>query len=620
MVVVAGVGLMVALAALDVAVGGTTLLVDLFILGPLLTAARGTPRATAVVAAIAVVLAVVVGTLGGMLSSADDWLRVVLVGVGGCIAIWIASLRAGTEAAERSEHAARLELQVMLESVADAITAQDSTGRLVYANDAAVQSMGFASREELLATPPAEVLDRFEMLEPDGRPFDLAALPGRMALSGQTPPPTTVRFRVKATGEDRYVVVKARPVLAGGKPVMAINVMEDVTEHKELEQRQRFLADLSAALAESLDYATTKRAVVRLAVPAVADHAAVEETVPEDAPERATSVRAVLATGEAQLTPRLIVAPMVARGRTIAALSLARDTGAAPYDERDLDVAVEVGRRAGLALANAELYSERAHTARALQESLLPPVLPAIPGLEVASRFRAAGTGVVGGDFYDLFEVGAGGWALVVGDVCGKGPDAAAVTALARYTIRAGAMYRSYPSHILSLLNDALLRQRPRADFCTVALGRFDVRSDGAVLVLATGGHPPPLLMTAAGEVHPIGTPGTLLGVLPDPELRDDAIELDPGDVVVFYTDGVTEAGAPRRILDSDALSSLVAEHHDLDPAELAARIERAAVDATEGELRDDIAILVARVRGREVGSGTIAEEARVQAGQAALG
>jgi serine phosphatase RsbU (regulator of sigma subunit) len=126
--------------------------------------------------------------------------------------------------------------------------------------------------------------------------------------------------------------------------------------------------------------------------------------------------------------------------------------------------------------------------------------------------------------------------------------------------------------------------------------------------------------MSANGEVRPIGTAGTLLGVLPDPELRDEAIELDPGDLVVFYTDGVTEAGAPRRILDPAALASLVAGCHGLDPAGLAARIERAAVDATGGDLRDDIAILVARVRGQALDTGAVAEETRVHAGRASLG
>jgi PAS domain S-box-containing protein len=540
-----------------------------------------------------------------------------MVGLGvfaGALGGWVAARRTGTGRAVREQRSAPEELAVMLEAVADGVTAQDRTGRVVYANDAAVRSMGFSTAEEMLRAAPSSLLDHYEILDLDGQPFDPMRLPGRLALAGESPTPATVRFRSRTTGEERYVVVKARPVLgADGTPEMAINVMEDVTETKLAERAQRFLADVSAALAESLNYEATLRTVERLAVPTVADHVEIDDVVPRD-PARADAVRAVLTTGVAVLRPALIVAPLVARGRTLAALSLIRDNGHRPYEERDRDVAVEVGRRAGLALANAELYSERAHTARALQESLLPPMLPAIPGLEVASRFRAAGTGDVGGDFYDLFEVGDGGWALVVGDVCGKGPDAAAVTALARYTIRAGAMQRSYPSHILSLLNDALLRQRTGADFCTVALGRFDVRSNGAILVLASGGHPLPLLLSASGEVRPVGTPGALLGVLEDADLRDEAIELDPGDTVVFYTDGVTEAGAPRRILDPEALEELVASCHGLEPAALASRIERAAVQATGGELRDDIAILVARVRPAELDSATAVEEAEVGA------
>jgi PAS domain S-box-containing protein len=487
-------------------------------------------------------------------------------------------------------------LEVILEAVADGITAQDASGKLIYANEAAVQAIGFDSAEELLNTPPEEIMDRFELRDAEGRPYDLERLPGRRALAGEAAT-DTVRFRVRATGEERWVIIKARPVRdEDGNVVLAINILEDVTEQKAAEQAQRFLADVAMALAESLDYETTLRTVAELAVPAVADRAAVDVAVPDD-PERADAVRRVLDTGEPRLSTTLIVAPLVARGRTVAALSLARSDSARPYEAADLEMALEVGRRAGLAVDNARLFSARAYTARALQESLLPPMLPEIPGLEVASRYRAAGSGVeVGGDFYDLFEVGGGGWALVIGDVCGKGPDAAAVTALARYTIRAGAMQRSYPSHILSLLNDALLRQRTNADFCTVALGRLDVHEDGAILMLASGGHPPPLLLTADGEVRALGKPGTLLGVIEDPKLRDDAIELSSEDVLVFYTDGVTEAGAPQNILGTQELQALVASGRGLSPAVLAERIENAAVEATGGALRDDMAILVARV------------------------
>jgi PAS domain S-box-containing protein len=524
------------------------------------------------------------------------------------VARWV-SLRG----AARELASARDELRVILEAVADGITAQDTSGRLVYVNDAAVRAMGFDSAEELLRTPTRELLARFEILDVNGRAYDLDRLPGRRALGGE-PANDTVRFRVRATGDERYVVIKARPVRApGGQTALAINILEDVTEQKAVERAQRFLSEVSVALAQSLDYETTLQTVVRLAVPAVADRALIDHEVPVDDVERADAVRAVLESGDPELRPGLIVAPLVARGRTLAALGLMRTDAARPYDASDLEVAVEVGRRAGLALDNARLFSDRAYTARALQHSLLPPVLPAIPGLEVASRFRPAGSGEVGGDFYDLFEVGDGGWALVVGDVCGKGPDAAAVTALARYTIRAAAMQRSYPSHILTLLNEAMLRQpTPRAGFCTVALGRFEVHGDRTVLVLATAGHPLPLLLTADGDVRTIGKPGALLGVLEDPELRDEAFELGPADVVVFYTDGVTEAGAPHRVLDPDALRELVASSRDLGPSALAARIEAEAVSAADGELRDDVAILVARVRPAEVDAAELVGPAEV--------
>ena len=592
---------MLGFAVLATALGGSTFPVELFFVGPLLVATRGTPRTTAAVSVVALALALAVAAINGSLGEPDVVTGLGVVVVGGVLAAWIASLRSASEDAEREQHSAREELQVMLGAVADGITAQDRTGRVVYANEAAARAMGFSSPEELLRTPPEQLLDRFEIIDLDGRPFSPERLPGRLVLAGEAPTPATVRFRSRLTGEERYVVVKAQPVMGpDGAPDLAINVLEDVTVTKLAERAQRFLADVSAASAETLDYDAAVRALERVAVPAIAARAEIDEVPPSD-PDRGEAVRAVLRTGAPQLRPDLIVAPLVARGRTLAALSLIRDPRAAPYDAHDLEVAVEFARRGGLALANARLFSDRAHTAQALQESLLPPVLPAIPGLEVAARFRAAGTGDVGGDFYDLFEVGDGGWALVVGDVCGKGPDAAAVTALARYTIRAGAMQRSYPSHILSLLNDALLRQRTGADFCTVALGRFDIRPEGAILVLASGGHPLPLLLSADGEVKPIGRPGSLLGVLDEPDLRDEALELDPGDSVIFYTDGVTEAGAPLRILEPDALEALVAACHGLEPAALAARIERAAAEATGGELRDDIAILVARVRPVEI-------------------
>src|SRR4051794_13592278 len=173
-------------------------------------------------------------------------------------------------------------------------------------------------------------------------------------------------------------------------------------------------------------------------------------------------------------------------------------------DERMIE---GIASQSAIAIENARLYQERTRTAQTLQRALLPPHLPQIAGLELAAGYRAAGEGnEVGGDFYDVFQQGDGSWALVVGDVCGKGPQAAAVTALARYTLRAHAVAGLRPSYMLARLNDALLRQRSPG-FVTVALARLELRPEGATLELATAGHPLPIVARAGGA-RPLGEVG----------------------------------------------------------------------------------------------------------------
>ena len=238
-----------------------------------------------------------------------------------------------------------------------------------------------------------------------------------------------------------------------------------------------------------------------------------------------------------------------------------------------------------------------AHIARTLQSSLLPSSLPEIPAVETAARFRPAQGGLqVGGDFYDVFDVGGGSWAIVVGDVCGKGPEAATVTALARYTLRAAAMYERSPSRILALLNEALLRQRSPTELCTVAYVRLDRDGSPARLTVCLGGHPLPLLVRAAGTVEPVGRPGLLLGLEPEPELRDYTVDMQVGDALMLYTDGLTDAYAPARILEVDDLASLLAACAGRPAAEIADRVQRAALDGDAAQPRDDIALLVLRI------------------------
>lgn len=372
---------------------------------------------------------------------------------------------------------AREQLSAILRGVADAVTAQAPDGSLVFANDAAVQALGAASLEELLESPVDAIRNRFEMYDESGEPFPHWRLPGRLALRGDPEPEAVIRRVSCTTGEERWTKIKATPILGeGGEVVMAINIMEDVSDLKRAEQAQRLLA-------------------------------------------------------------------------------------------------------------------------RTLQESLLPARLPDIPGMEAAARFRASGEGnEVGGDFYDLFESGGGNWSVVIGDVCGKGPDAAAVTGLVRYTLRAAAMREPRPSTVLRLLNEALLRQRDDLRFATVAYASLTPEGGGGMSVnLSCAGHPLPLLMRSGGAVETVGVPGTLMGVWADPRLEDASARLEPGDTLVLYTDGVTEARTNGGILGERRLREVLGACGGMDAEAIATRIEATALEIQHGEPRDDIAVVVLR-------------------------
>jgi serine phosphatase RsbU (regulator of sigma subunit) len=288
---------------------------------------------------------------------------------------------------------------------------------------------------------------------------------------------------------------------------------------------------------------------------------------------------------------------MTARGRTFGVITfIAAETGRS-YGDDDLLLAEELARRAATAIDNARLYEERSYIARTLQQSLLPPHLPEIAGVELAARYRPVGEGnEVGGDFYDVFEIGEGSWALVIGDVCGKGADAAALTALVRYTIRAIATADKLPSEVLRELNDAILRQRSDNRFSTVAYARVTPRDGGAHIDLSSGGHPLPLVRRAGGTSELIGEPGTLLGVVPDPTLSDAAVDLAAGDALLLYTDGVTEAGAPARLMTPEDIGAVLEGCPAGDAATIAECIEAAAVEESGGEPHDDVAIVALRV------------------------
>ncbi|HTZ65114.1 MAG TPA: GAF domain-containing SpoIIE family protein phosphatase [Solirubrobacteraceae bacterium] len=290
------------------------------------------------------------------------------------------------------------------------------------------------------------------------------------------------------------------------------------------------------------------------------------------------------------------VFPMNARGRTHGAISFLHVRNNARYEPEILAVLEDLTDRAALAFDNARLYEERSHVAHTLRRSLMPAVLPVVPRLELASYFRPMGAGSeVGGDFYDAFGDDRSCW-LMVGDVCGKGAEAAALTGFLRHTTGAYAREATSPGSVLAHVNRVMLDQDFDGRFATAILVRLRFDGPDVVVTAASAGHPAALIAREGGPAAEFGDRGTLLGVFSDPVIEETTTTLAPGDALALYTDGLLEAHAPDRTVT---------------PQEMIRRLETASprlaqqtIDALIGlvdlnaDVRDDIAILAARVRG----------------------
>jgi serine phosphatase RsbU (regulator of sigma subunit) len=293
-----------------------------------------------------------------------------------------------------------------------------------------------------------------------------------------------------------------------------------------------------------------------------------------------------------------VVIPLIARNRPLGALSLFYANESLRHDSEHLALMCDLADRAATALDNANMYAARTHLARTLQRSLLPESLPVLDRLTLSSAYHPVGEGnEVGGDFYDVFTTPLGCW-LVVGDVCGKGPEAAAVTALVRHSIRAFAFVRPSPSQVLGAVNEVMLGHALAQRFATVVVARLDLGRDPARAVIAAAGHPPPVLLEANGSTSCPSVPGTMLGVRSGSNVRDLEIALEPGSTLVLYTDGLLDAGAPRRGLTPRELCRLLADYAGAAPHLIVQQLERLALSSGAGRLRDDVAIVAARVVG----------------------
>jgi serine phosphatase RsbU (regulator of sigma subunit) len=416
-------------------------------------------------------------------------------------------------------------------------------------------------------------------------------------------------------------------------------------------ERLEFLAEINDVLSACADRRTVMQAATRAAVPRLGDWCSIhvlldpdsavpavevahvdpamvtyarelEERFPFD-PEAPNGVPAVMRTGRAELYSEIdqalldslelsedavaevrrlnllsaVTVPLMKRDRVLGAMQFVIAQGDRRYDSDDLTLAQAVAGRVAASLDNRRLSEHQREIAETLQRSLLPAALPAVPGADLAVRYWAAGEGAeVGGDFYDVFPVDERRHAVVIGDVCGNGPTAAAVTGMVRHNIRANAWRGDRPQSVLRDLNFAMLQTWPDV-ICTVALVMLEPSEAGLQATVATAGHPLPILVRAGGTTTPVGRPGLVLGVFDMTRHPETVVDLAPGDSLVLYTDGATDLPPPAW-LETTGLERLVAG--SVGPAEDAEGAVGALSDALGArtpfsERTDDVALVVVR-------------------------
>lgn len=315
---------------------------------------------------------------------------------------------------------------------------------------------------------------------------------------------------------------------------------------------------------------------------------------------REDSVRAYGVLADGRLPRSWLAAPVRGRsGAVLGAIYLGHHRAHA-FSPRQEELLGGLCSQLGVAMENAALFAERSRVAAALQETLLPPLLPSIPGVDLAARYRPTGAGnLVGGDFYDVFELGEGAWGVVVGDVSGFGPEAAALTGLARYAIRAIAATERRPSAVLAQLNETMLRQRLEERFFTAVYAVVVPGEEGIEVTLSSAGHPPAAVLGDDETVELLDRrPGMLLGLFPDPELEDEHVVLRRGDALVLYTDGVVEARDDHgNQFGFERLEALLSTCAGRSADGIARRLELAVLDHQGDKMPDDVAILVLRAQ-----------------------
>lgn len=548
-------------------------------------------------------------------------------------------------------HRSEQRFQAILDNMGEAVSAVAPDGSFSFANRAAAELLGVASPQAVVDSDVETVMDRWTIRDEEGRELGFDDLPLAAALAGRHPEPMLLHAVEQDTGRDMWLLNRSVPVLReDGSVELAVSVSEDVTAMKREESRQRFLAHAGELLGSSLELEETLQRIAWVAVPYLADWTRVdllderglvaEVALAAADPDKIELLRETRAQGppsreekrgpyeamrtgrtvvwanvrdedidafarnerQAELMRRIatrsvLVVPMMAGATPIGAMQIATtDDSGRRLGETDVQLAEELARRATIAIENARLHEERSYIAATLQSSLLPPALPEIPGVELAVRFRATGEASdVGGDFYDAFRSGDG-WMLAIGDVTGKGPEAAAITSLARHTMRTAAMYERDPARVLERLHEALRAEQRERRLCTALCARVEPGPSGVSVSLASGGHPAPYLLRPRGEPVAVGRHGLLLGAFPSATWEAERFELSPGDALVLFTDGVHDARGPGgERFGTERLEAVLRASAGRSADAIAGSIDQAVLRFQDGPQRDDVAVLVAR-------------------------
>jgi PAS domain S-box-containing protein len=536
----------------------------------------------------------------------------------------------------------------VLDVLAEAVTIRDRAGRIAYANRAALASMGFDSIEELQRRSSRSIMSDYIVEDELGNHLELEDVPSMRLMLGASAEPLVMRTVHRETGEVSWRQLKATPLHnERGELVAAVTVIEDVTPLKNAELRMRVLAESGRILASSLDNQQTLRNVAKIAVPALADWCAVDlidermvrehvvafhqdpskvalaeqaRTFEPDRLDPDSASGRAWRTGISQLYDdvsdemiaqgahneeqlrllralqirSVMIVPMRVGARTIGVITLVTAESRRRLTAQDVELAEQLARRAAVATENARLHTALSTVAETLQQGLLSDELPDVPGWEIAALYRPAGRKQqveVGGDFYDVFDLGQD-WFAIIGDVTGKGVSAAALTALLRWGCRFASRHDRSPAAILCQLDEEL-RRRPQFSLCTALCLRLHERE----IVVSGAGHPPPLVVGATGEVRGAPRSGPLLGAFADAQWPEDRLAVGPDDMVLLYTDGVTETPGEEDRFGLPRLEALLAEHARATPAELSAALGARLEEFQSGDHSDDVAALALRPR-----------------------